>query len=74
MKLALGHALKMIHVGANKMINNATVIESYYTSMETQKEQHQYFKLLNLEGIRNKTVALPKRVTVTLNNHDINAG
>ena len=64
----------MIHVGANKMINNATVIESYYTSMETQKEQHQYFKLLNFKGIRNKTVALPKRVTVRLNNHDINAG
>ena len=27
-KLALGYALKMIHVGANKVISNATVIES----------------------------------------------
>ena len=64
----------MIHVGANKMISNATVIESYYTSVETQKEQHHYFKSLNLEGVRNKTVTLPKPITVRLNDHNINGG
>ena len=42
--------------------------------METQKEQHQYFKPLNLEGVRNKTVTLPKPITMRLNNHNVNTG
>ena len=48
-ELALGHTLKMIHVGANKMVSNATILENYLTSVETQKEQFQYFQPLNME-------------------------
>ena len=29
-------------IGANKMISSKTVIELYFTIVETQKEQHDY--------------------------------
>ena len=48
---APGHTLNMIHVGANKMLSNATILENYFTSVETQKERFQYFQSLNMEGI-----------------------
>ena len=69
-ELALGHTLKMIHVGANKMVLNA----NYFASVETQKEQFQYFQSLNMEGIRNGIVHLPRPITVCLNDHNINDG
>ena len=49
----------MIPVGANKMVSNATILENYFTSVETQKEQFQYFQSLNMEGICKGTVHLP---------------
>ena len=42
-ELALGHTLKMIYVGANKMVSNLTILENFLTSVEIQKEQFQYF-------------------------------
>ena len=38
-ELALGHTLKMIHFGVNKMVSNATIVENYFNSVETQKEK-----------------------------------
>ena len=73
-RLALGHALKMIHVGANKMISCATVLESYKASLGTQKNQYEYYKSLNLDGIRKGLVNLPQPITVRLNDHNINYG
>ena len=64
----------MIHVGANKMVSSATVIENYFTSVETQKEQYEYFKSLNTEALRNSTVILPQPINVRLNDHNINVG
>ena len=55
---ALGHTLNMIHVGANKM-SNATILENYFTSVETQNEGFQYFQSLNMEGIGKGIVHLP---------------
>ena len=60
----------MIHVGANKMAFNA----NYFASVETQKEQFQYFQSLNLEGICKGIVHLPWPITVCLNDHNINDG
>ena len=41
----------MIHLGVNKIISNKKEIETYFTSMETQKELHYYCKSFNLEGL-----------------------
>ena len=43
-ELAVGHAYKMILVGANKMVSNATILKNYFTSVAVQKEQFQYFQ------------------------------
>ena len=56
---ALGHTLNMIHVGANKMLSSATILENYFTSVETQNEGFQYFQSLNMEGIGKGIVHLP---------------
>ena len=64
----------MIHVGANKMTSCQTVLESYKATIESQKDQYEYYKTLNLEGVRKGTVILPKPITVRLNDHNINHG
>ena len=66
--------LKMIHLGAEKMISSKTVIELYFKSAETQKELHDYHKSLNLEGLRKGTVKFSQPVTVGLNDHTTNVG
>ena len=47
-ELALGCTLKMIHVGASKMVSNAAILENYFNSVEIQKEQFQHFQTLKL--------------------------
>ena len=71
-ELALGHTLKMIHVGANKIVSNATTLENYFTSVEIQKEQFQYFQSLNMEGICKGMMHLLRTITVRLNDHNTN--
>ena len=73
-ELALGHTFKMIHVGTNKMVSNATILKNYFATVETQKEQFQYFQSLNMEGIRKGIVHLLRPITVRLNDHNINDG
>ena len=71
-QLALGHKLKMIHLGVNKMISSKTAIESYFTSVETQNEPHDYHKTSNLSEMHKETLELPKPATVKLNDYNIN--
>ena len=73
-KLVLGHALKIIHVGANKMISSAAILESYNAMIETQKSQYEFYKSLNIDAVRKGTVNLPIPITVRLNDHNINHG
>ena len=40
----MGHIIKMIHASANMMVSNATILEDYFTSVETQ--YFQYFQSL----------------------------
>ena len=58
--LALRHILKMIHLGPNKVISSRTVIELYFASADTQKQQCGYWKLFNLEELRKGIVKLPQ--------------
>lgn len=73
-EMALGHALKMLHVGANKMLSNKAVLENYYSSVEIKIEQYEFYKSLNQENIRKGTCLLPRPVTARLNDHNINDG
>ena len=50
-ELALGHTLKIIHVGANKIVSKAAILEDYLSSVETQKEEFQHFQSVNMKGI-----------------------
>ena len=69
----MGHTLKMIYLDANKAISIKILIESYFTSVETQKEQHDYYKS-SLEGLCKGTAKLPQLVTMRLNDQNINTG
>ena len=73
-ELALGHTLKIIHVGANKMVSNAAILENYLSSVETQKEEFQCFQSVNMEGICKGIVLLSQPITVHLNDLNINDG
>ena len=73
-EMALGHALKMLHVGANKMLSSAAVLENYLSSMEMKVEQYEYYKSLNSDALRKGTCVLPRPITARLNDHNINDG
>ena len=73
-EMALGQALKIIHVGANKMISSAAVLENYQATMEIKQEQWQYYHSLNASAIRKGDCLLPSPIKVRLNPHNINDG
>ena len=73
-QMGLGHALKVIHVGANKMISSTAVLEHYYSTVEMKTELYEFYKTLNKDAIRTGTCILPRPVVVRLNDHNINDG
>ena len=68
------HVLKILHVGAIKMVSSAAVLEQYQTAVEIKEEQYQFYKSLNQDGLRKGTCFLPRPVMVAVNNRNINDG
>ena len=58
-RLALGHALKVIQVGAKKMISSQAVLENYRNCLDIQKEQYTYYRYLNSRAVCQGTINLP---------------
>ena len=73
-RLALGHALKVIQVGAKKMISSQAVLENYRNFLDIQKEQYNYYRYLNSRAVRQGTINLPMPIEVRVNDHNINKG
>ena len=73
-EMALAHALRILHVGAIKMISSAAMLEQYQTAAQIKEEQFQYYKSLNQNGLHKQTCFLPRPVMVSLKDHNINDG
>lgn len=73
-EMALAHALRILHIGANNMISSAKVLVQYQKAVQIKEEPFQFYKSLNQDGLRKGTCFLPRPIMVSLNKHNINDG